>query len=54
MEDLRFLVIGEVHGTVQTPALFGELVCALASSGMRILVGLELMVWSEPAIDAYL
>lgn len=54
MEDLRFLVIGEVHGTVQTPALFGELVCALATSGMRILVGLELMVWSEPAIDAYL
>ncbi len=53
LDDLRFLVIGELHGTVQTPALFGELVCALASSGMRILVGLELMVWSEPAIDAY-
>ena len=47
-------MIGELHGTVQTPALFGELVCALASSGMRILVGLELMVWSESAIDAYL
>ena len=54
LDDLRFLVIGELHGTVQTPALFGELVCALASSGMRILVGLELMVWSESAIDAYL
>ncbi len=54
LDDLRFLVIGELHGTVQTPALFGELVCVLATSGMRILVGLELMVWSEPAIETYL
>ncbi len=54
LDDLRFLVIGELHGTEQTPALFGELVCALASSGMRILVGLELMVWSESAINTYL
>ena len=54
LNDLRFLVIGELHGTEQTPALFGELVCALASSGMRTLVGLELMVWSESAINTYL
>jgi hypothetical protein len=40
-ENLKYLVFGEVHGSIEAPALFAESVCALVTSGKRVLVGLE-------------
>lgn len=39
--DARFLVFGETHGTVEAPAFFAESVCAVTTSGKKVLVGLE-------------
>lgn len=38
----RYILFGELHGTEQAPAMFGDLACALASKGERILVAVEL------------
>ena len=37
----RFVVFGEVHGTRQAPAFIGDVACALAARGERILVAVE-------------
>ena len=29
----RFVIFGEMHGTEQTPAFFGDVACALATKG---------------------
>ncbi|HET7606900.1 MAG TPA: hypothetical protein VFK28_12640 [Sphingomicrobium sp.] len=41
-KNARFLVFGEEHGTRESPELVGSIVCALASSGRHVLVGVEL------------
>lgn len=33
MADQRFIIMGEIHGTEQTPALFADLVCLTAETG---------------------
>ena len=38
----HFVIFGEVHGTVESPTLFGETACALAERGERLLVAVEL------------
>ena len=38
---VHFFLLGEVHGTMETPRIFGELVCERAAHGKRVLVGLE-------------
>lgn len=38
----RFVVVGELHGTEQPPQLVGELVCAEALKGKRVLLAVEL------------
>jgi hypothetical protein len=43
-----------VHGTEETPAIFGDLVCAAAKSGRPIVVGLEQFSFEQPAIEAFL
>lgn len=49
------VLIGEIHGTQETPALFGDLVCRAAQrqSG-TVLVGLEIVATAQGAIDAFL
>ncbi|WP_172705163.1 hypothetical protein [Sphingomonas sp. LH128] len=37
----EFLIFGELHGTEQSPAFVGQVVCALAASGERILLAVE-------------
>lgn len=37
----RFIIFGEIHGTQQAPAFVGDVACALASRGERILVAVE-------------
>src|SRR5690554_288075 len=40
-ENLKYLIFGETHGSVEAPAVFAEAVCAVVTSGKRVLVGLE-------------
>lgn len=39
---LRFLLVGEMHGTTEMPAIFTDLVCAARAAKRPIVVGLEL------------
>ena len=49
---LRFLLLGEIHGTAETPALFSDIIC-LASS-RPLVVGVEWPADSQQALDAFL
>ena len=39
---IRFVVVGEMHGTVETPAIFRDLVCSAFELKRPILAGVEL------------
>ena len=53
--ETRWVMIGEMHGTTEMPALFGDLVCrAASSSGRPVTVALEQNAEMQPAIDAFL
>jgi hypothetical protein len=39
---VRFVIIGEMHGTAEMPALFRDLVCSVFKAKRRLLVGVEL------------
>lgn len=45
--NTRFVVFGEVHGTAQAPSLVGDVACALAFQGERLLVAVELDATSD-------
>jgi hypothetical protein len=49
---IRFTVVGETHGTAETPALFRDLVCSAVSAKRPILVGLELT--DQHSIDGFM
>jgi hypothetical protein len=51
---LRWLIVGEQHGTVETPAAFADLVCNIAKSRKNIVVGVEYPGEAQPFIDAYM
>lgn len=51
--QLRFIIVGEQHGTAEVPAMFGDLVCHLASS-RKIVVGIEFAASMQPAIDRFM
>lgn len=40
-QQARFVVFGELHGTEQSPRFVGQLACALAAKGQRVLVAVE-------------
>lgn len=52
-EDTRWIVIGELHGNNESPAVFADAVC-LTSQERRVVVALELPDFAQPAIDAFL
>ncbi|MEO5773279.1 MAG: hypothetical protein ABIQ32_04060 [Sphingomicrobium sp.] len=49
----RFVLVGENHGTNESPAMFADLVCA-ASAKHKVVVALEYPPEEQPAIDAFL
>ena len=51
--EKRLFVFGEMHGTAETPELFGDFVCLAASRG-PVAVGLEIQSDEQPALDSYL
>jgi hypothetical protein len=52
--DLRFVLIGEIHGTAESPAIFRDLVCAATSSQRSIVIGIERETREQKAIDAFM
>ncbi len=48
----RYVVFGEVHGSQQSPAFVGNLACALAARGERVLVAVELSSIHDAALQA--
>lgn len=50
------VLVGEIHGTREIPAAFGHLICRSAAEhrGETVLVGLEILVSAQSAIDAFL
>ena len=53
MPGKRYIIFGEMHGTAETPALFGDFVCHAGRQG-PVVVGLEIPVQEQPALDRYL
>lgn len=49
---LRFVIVGEMHGTAETPAIFGDLVCAARRTQRPIIAGVELR--DQDAIDVFM
>lgn len=49
---LRFLLLGEIHGTAETPALFSDIICL--ASRRPLVVGVEWPADSQQALDAFL
>lgn len=51
--SLRWIVVGEIHGTTETPEAFGDLVC-LAATAQPVVVAVEQATTEQPAIDDYI
>jgi len=49
--NLRFINVGEDHGTNEVPEIFADLVCSAGTNGRPIIVGLEMNAQSN--LDAY-
>jgi hypothetical protein len=49
---VRFIVVGEMHGTAETPAIFRDLVCSAVAAKRPVLVGVELRDQHE--IDVFM
>lgn len=58
MEDVlhpgAVVLLGELHGTKELPALVGRLACHAASAGTPVVVGLEVPREEQVAVDAYM
>jgi hypothetical protein len=52
-EDLRFIAVGEMHGTVEAPAAFADLVCLALEKGPVTAV-LEYPALMQPTFDAFM
>jgi len=53
--ETQWVMVGEMHGTAEMPAVFGDMVCqAVVQSGRPVTVALEQGAEMQPAIDAFL
>lgn len=50
--SLHWIWVGEMHGTAETPAAFGDLVCDALAHGKHVTVALERPTAEQPALDA--
>lgn len=51
--ESAIIVLGEYHGTTETPALFGDMVCQALATGARVNVALELPMSATPELRAF-
>lgn len=49
----RYVIVGEVHGTAETPSAFADLVCDASTHG-PVVVALELPTTMQAQLDAFL
>jgi hypothetical protein len=54
LEAGNVLLFGEIHGSRELPALFGEAVCSAARAGLPVEVGLEHPRGEQASVDAFL
>ena len=52
--SVKTIVVGEMHGTNETPEAFADLVCLAAASGRRIVVALEHPTIEQPVFDRFM
>lgn len=52
--EARAVIVGEVHGTEETPAFVGQLVCGLLKQGRPVIVALERNGAEQEALNRYL
>ncbi|WP_313472046.1 hypothetical protein [Brevundimonas sp.] len=52
-DEIRYVVVGEMHGTTETPAAFADLVCAARDKG-PVTVALEFSESMQPMLDAFM
>ena len=52
--SIKTIVVGEFHGTTETPVVFEDLTCLAASSGRRVVVALEHPTTEQPQIDEFI
>jgi hypothetical protein len=53
--SVRFVLVGEQHGTREAPEIFGDLVCIAAkSAGRPLVVAVEHLVREQAALDAFM
>ncbi len=52
--SLHWVFVGEVHGSNETPAAFGDLVCNALAHGNRVTVALERPTSEQAALDGIL
>lgn len=50
---LHYLMLGEYHGTAEMPALVADTLCHAKASGKRVVLGIELPIATQAAIDRY-
>jgi len=50
----RIFLLGEMHGTQQSPAFASSVACAVAAREMEVVVGLELASSAQERVDRYL
>lgn len=54
MPSANLLLVGEVHGTNEAPALIGDLACASARYGKPVVVVLEIPIDEQTSLDNFL
>lgn len=50
----RLVLIGEMHGTIETPALVGDVIAREVGRGQRIVLALEISMREQASVDRYL
>ena len=50
----RVLLLGEIHGTAESPAFVGEVACHAVAAGLTVTVALELPQRDQLQVDTYL
>ena len=53
-DKVRWIVIGELHGTAETPAIFADAVCLTAQQRGPVTVALEMPSSDQSKIDAFI
>ena len=52
--SIRWVIVGEMHGTNETPDAFANLVCLAAAKGRPVTIAVEYSANDQSTIDAYL